>query len=134
MQPVELPEERRETERCDDGDCEPEMTDAATGCARLERAQRQQEQRHPLDENGERPRRAGSLHALSLAERERRRDERHHQRVVVAATCEVHRDQRVPADERSGEGAARATSHVVAQHAERRGRTEEPRRQTTPTS
>ncbi len=46
---------------------------------------------------------AGGLHALPLAERERGSDERHHQRVVVAAAREVHRDQGVPADERRGE-------------------------------
>ena len=55
-----------------------------------------------------------------LAERERRGDERDHQRVVVTAAGEVQRDERVPADESRGEApgvARRARSSQTTQRA-----------------
>ena len=86
-------------------DREAEMPDAPPGRACLERAERQENERHPLDERAHRPAHACQLPAPRRGRGERSDDEEDHQRVVVAAAGEVHGQQRVPGDESKGERA-----------------------------
>jgi len=96
--------------------------------ARLQATQRQEEQRHPLDEDGQRPGDTGPARPAAVAERERRRHERDHQRVVVAAAREVDGNDGVPADDRGSERSTACNEPRGEEHTQRRRDLERPRR------
>ena len=109
--------------------CEAEVTDATPARSRLDRSQRQEHDRDPLDEDRGDPGRARPLAPSARAERESRHHEQRHPRIVVPATCEVQRQQRIPADERCGVGTPAGEQRREChrpQHRERGQRLEQP--------
>jgi hypothetical protein len=110
-------------------ECEAQMADGATGGARLERAQHEEDRRHPFQRDRQRPRDACEIRLPSRGQRERAQHEDHHQRVVVPSAGEVNGEERVPADERGGQRGPAAEPRRQPderQHAERRRPAVEP--------
>ena len=101
------------------------MVEAPPRLPRLEQAQGQEEQRHPLDHDRRRPGEAREERPAGRGERERPEHEGHHPRVVVAAPGEVDRQEGVPADERGrergprGEACRQENEHDHRRRAER---------------
>ena len=80
------------------------VVDLPAESPRLEEAQGQEEQRHPLDRDRQRPGDAGQPRLPGRGERKRTEHEGHHPRVVVPPAGEVDGEERVPADEGRREG------------------------------
>ncbi len=97
---------RRDGDHRGRGEREAEVPDRSTRGTRLERTQHEEDGRDPLDRDRRHPGHAGELAPAGRGQGQRTEHEGHHERVVVPTAREVNSQERVPADERGGEGAA----------------------------
>ena len=82
---------------------QPEVPEADAPRPRFDQPQRQQHERYPLDERGERPAGPGELAPAREGDRKRGEDEGERPGVVVPTAGEVDRQHGAPADHGPGE-------------------------------